>query len=126
MLRRAFWVFRVPFVRAIALALVAVAVIGSPAPQDTANEATLAQLYPGERIDFTGVYEVAPSPRLVRFAITCCRADARPVSLPLARALSLRGWVRLRGVVVRIHGELAVETDDARGIAPPSDPFIYR
>lgn len=112
--------------RAIAGALVAVIVIGAPAPHYSANEATLAQLFPGERIDFTGV--ATSRERLVRYAITCCRADAEPVALPLAQPLSIRlgRWARIQGIVERDARGLRVRASSLRAVAPPADPFVYR
>ena len=112
--------------RALALILLAVAVCGAPAPTFTADEATVADLFAGERIDFTGLYVPKPHPHLLRYAITCCRADAQPVLLPLATPLNARGWVKVHGLVVREGNALFVEPQAVRWIVPPHDPFAYR
>jgi hypothetical protein len=115
--------------RALPLALVGALVIGAPAPVYTATETTLSEIFPGERIDFTGV--VVPSrtgTALVRYAITCCRADARPVAIRLSRALPVpaRSWVHARGVIARRGDELVLDARSAQLAAPPADPYVYR
>ncbi len=119
-------VFREGVARALAVMLLVAAIVGAPAPQFSANEASVATLFPGERIDFTGSYVARPAPHLLRYAITCCRADAQPVALPLARALHARGWARVRGVVIRSGNALVVEAQRVDAVAPPADPFTYR
>jgi hypothetical protein len=104
-------------------------VTGAPAPVYTATETTLSGAFPGERLDFTGV--TVPSQdgiALVRYAITCCRADAQPVAIALAstHALAPHRWARARGVVVRRGDELVLDATAVDLISPPSDPFVYR
>ena len=116
--------------RGIAASLVLAALIGSPPPPMTATAATLDTLYPGERIDFTGKYEPETGhPRVVRYAITCCRADARPVGIELATApgksISPGTWIRVRGVVERRGDELVVALGSIGQVSPPADPFVY-
>ncbi|MBV8117364.1 MAG: hypothetical protein JOZ01_05275 [Candidatus Eremiobacteraeota bacterium] len=115
--------------RTFAVALVAAVVLGCVPPPPVATAATLDDAYPGERVDFTGMYAESPAPRVVRYAITCCRADAAPVAVPLAGPIrDARGsWIRVRGVLARTaSGGLALERTNAVPVAPPSDPFIYR
>jgi hypothetical protein len=105
-------------------------VIGAPAPVYTATETTLAGAFPGEHLDFTGMLvKKGNRTALVRYAITCCRADAQPVAIALTRGMNARsrGWIHASGVIVRgSGGELALDVQRADGISPPADPFTYR
>ena len=115
--------------RTLAAALVVAVVLGAPPPTYRATETTLAQAFPGEAIDFTGQYALGARGAIVeRYAITCCRADAAPVALALARALPLRddAWVRVRGTIAIAGDRTVLRTNAYRAIAPPRDPFIYR
>jgi hypothetical protein len=110
-------------------ALIAALVMGAPAPVYTATETTLTDVFPGERLDFTGV--VVPSrtgTSLVRYAITCCRADAQPVAIRLSRQLSAPpdAWVHARGVIERRHNALVLDPTSVQLVPPPADPFVYR
>ncbi len=116
--------------RVIAAALVIVALLGSPPPPLVATEATLDTLYPGERVEFTGAYEPrAGRAQVVRYAITCCRADARPVGVELANApaisISPGMWISVRGVVQRRGDQLMLVAERITRVAPPADPFVY-
>ena len=126
------WRFRahcVPASRRLASAVLAAIVIGAPAPAYHATETTLADGFAGERVDFTGI-AVAEGGRsaLVRYAITCCRADAAPVALALDRNLAaVRGrWFHARGTLERDGTQLQLRADQLTAVAPPADPFIYR
>ena len=56
--------------------------VAAPPPAYTMTETTLTDLFPGERLDFTGrLARNGDSAALVRYAITCCRADATPVAV---------------------------------------------
>ncbi len=119
-----------PALRMTGAALVLAAFLGSPRPPSTATEATLDTIYPGERIDFTGSYDVhGGRPHVVRYAITCCRADARPVGIELAKvpsmSISSGTWISVRGVVERRGEELVVAAGDIERVTPPADPFVY-
>ncbi|MDE2481367.1 MAG: hypothetical protein KGN02_04165 [bacterium] len=112
----------------LAAALAAAVVIGAPAPTYRADETTLADAFAGERVDFTGAYRVQrPHAALVRYAITCCRADAHPIAALLAHPLPLRAgaWVRVRGTLERSGDALVLVPQHVRTIAPPHDPFVY-
>jgi hypothetical protein len=115
--------------RLIAAATFAVVIIGAPAPDYRATETTLADAFAGEHVDFTGVavHERAVS-ALVRYAITCCRADAAPVALALDRNIAGYDghWMRARGVIENDAGTLRLHVADITPVAPPSDPFVYR
>lgn len=105
------------------------AVLGAPAPQYHATQTTLARAFAGEHVDFTGVVtRTLGATALVRFAITCCRADAAPVVLRLQRGLPDRAgpWVRARGVIVQTPAGLRLRVDRYRTISAPADPFVYR
>ncbi len=114
--------------RMFAALLAAVAFLGAPPPPYVATEATLDTIYPGERIDFTGAYEASTgAPHVIRYAITCCRADARPVGIALANDLRVVSgtWVNVVGVVRRHGDELVVAAARITQVAPPADPFVY-
>jgi hypothetical protein len=105
------------------------ALAGAPPPQYSATETTLTDLFPGERLVFTGALSRdGRNDALVRYAITCCRADAAPVAVRLDRALPYAAgtWLRIDGAVARSNGELRLHPQRIERIAPPSDPFIYR
>jgi hypothetical protein len=109
--------------------MLAGAVMTAPAPTYSATETTLTSLFPGENIDFIGtLVHGSTADALVRFAITCCRADAAPVVMRLARRVHERSgtWLRADGTVEREHNELALDVSRVLAIAPPADPFIYR
>lgn len=115
--------------RWIATAALVVVIVGAPAPIYRATETTLADAFAGERVDFSGVaVHVRHDSALVRYAITCCRADAAPVALALDRNLAaLNGrWLRARGTLERDGPQLRLHVDALTPIAPPLDPFIYR
>ena len=98
--------------------------LSAPAPDMLQTETTLSDAYPGERVDFTGQL-IARS--LVRYAITCCRADAAPVVLRLdAPYASHSGWAHARGVLVRRGDSLRLHAETIEAVAPPADPFVYR
>ena len=83
----------------------------------------------GERVDFTGVLtRTGSAATLVRFAITCCRADAAPIVVRLLRApgSAVRGWVHARGVMVARGSDLRLRAEQLQMISAPADPFVYR
>jgi hypothetical protein len=105
------------------------ALAGASPPTYRATETTLADLFPGERLSFTGrLADDAHHAALVRYAITCCRADAAPVSIRLATPIPIAAdaWIRADGVVVECGDELCLLPHSVARIAPPSDPFLYR
>lgn len=103
-------------------------VLGSPAPVYYATQTTLAGAFPGERIDFTGaVVRSGKETALVRYAISCCRADAAPISIRLDSASAVRsGWARARGTLVLRGGELRLHPGKIEPVQAPADPFVYR
>lgn len=102
--------------------------LAAPAPAAVQTETTLAAAYPGQRIDFTG--ELVRTPRtasLVRYAITCCRADAAPVVLQLDSLPAMRSkWAHARGVIVRAGNSLRLHPEVLQAVPAPPDPFVYR
>ncbi|MEO6990080.1 MAG: hypothetical protein ABI346_02160 [Candidatus Baltobacteraceae bacterium] len=115
-------------VAAPALLLVAL-VFGSPAPSSVANETTLEGAFPGERVAFEGFAQRrAGATVLVRYAITCCRADAAPVALRLDRTLPVAAgsWISARGTLRRAALGLVLHPDAVESMPPPADPFVYR
>lgn len=103
-------------------------VIGAPAPSYRATATTLADAFAGEPLEFTGtVARDRSGSALVRFAITCCRADAAPVVVRLDRdpGAPTGTWLRAAGTLVDRRGDLRLRAT-VTTIAPPSDPFVYR
>jgi hypothetical protein len=103
-------------------------VLGSPAPVYYATQTTLAGAFPGERIDFTGaVVRSGKAVSLVRYAISCCRADAAPISIRLDSSAAVRSeWARARGTLVLRDGELRLHAGKIEPVQAPADPFVYR
>jgi hypothetical protein len=108
--------------------MLAGSMLGAPLPQYHATETTLADAFAGESLDFTGVItRTGSAVTLVRYAITCCRADAAPMVVRLESSpRGLRGWVRARGVFVQSAGNLELRTKSVEPVTPPADPFVYR
>jgi hypothetical protein len=107
--------------------MLAGAVAGSPAPQYRATETTMAGLFAGEHLTFTGT--ISHRDVIERYAITCCRADAVPVAVRCTHALPFTNsaWVQADGTVVeRNGGEFALDVSSVRRVAAPPDPFVYR
>ena len=102
--------------------------ISVPPPQYHVTQTTIADAFAGERIDFTGVVtRTRGVTTLVRFAITCCRADAAPIVVRLQNApRALAGWVHASGVLVESGNGFALRAQTVQRIEPPADPFVYR
>lgn len=118
-----------PLVRWIPAALIFVLIAGGPQPAYNATETTLADAFAGERIDFTGEFvRTRGTNAIVRYAITCCRADAQPIALALAGSpqVANRTWVRANGTLREIGGALMLVPDRISAVTPPMDPFVYR
>jgi hypothetical protein len=108
--------------------MLAGALLAAPPPTYNATETTLADIFPGERVTFTGTLAHGrDADALVRFAVTCCRVDAAPVVLGLAGRVRYPAgtWLRAQGVVKRLAGALRLDAR-VRAIPPPADPFIYK
>jgi len=110
------------------LLVLAAALIAAPAPVYRATESTLTDIFPGERLTFAGVLVRATrSAALVRYAITCCRADAAPVVVRLARIPPFVAgtWLRANGTIAIEDGAPLLVTDRVEPMPPPADPFTY-
>jgi hypothetical protein len=114
----------------IAPCIIAIATLsGAPAPLYEATETTLAQQFPGERISFTGrLVREGSVTALERYAIACCRADATPIVVRLARdPKEPEGtWVRAEGQLDEQGDALVLRATSIVDVAPPADPFVYR
>ncbi len=111
-----------------AIMLLAVAT-GSPLPSAVADATQLADAYPGERLSFLGIlHRLGGASVLERFEITCCRADASPVTVRLARPIGAAegSWVAATGILVPSSYGLELRPDRWHVTTPPSDPFVYR
>lgn len=105
------------------------ALVAAPAPVYHATETTLGDVFPGERLTFAGALVRAPrSAALVRYAITCCRADAAPIVVRLAVVppYGAGTWLRADGTVALVDGRPQLVAQLIERIAPPADPFTYR
>ncbi|MGB8519230.1 MAG: hypothetical protein WCD38_03625, partial [Candidatus Tumulicola sp.] len=109
--------------------MLAGALVAVPPPAYIATETTLAGAFPGERVTFTGtLVRQSHAAALVRYAITCCRADAAPVVVRLSKtpAFGAGTWLRADGNVAIVAGEPQLVARRIDRIAPPADPFTYR
>ncbi|HKU67483.1 MAG TPA: hypothetical protein VJP85_06900 [Candidatus Baltobacteraceae bacterium] len=116
-------------VRIAPIVMLAGALLAVPPPEYHATETTLGDAFAGERVDFTGMLtRTGDAATLVRYAITCCRADAAPVVIRLLHAppSAAHGWMHARGALVARGNDLRLRTDTLTAIAPPADPFVYR
>ena len=111
--------------------MLAGSLLGAPPPQYHATETTLADLFAGERLD---VYRsarraTARTSAIVRYAITCCRADAAPVAVRLdartAVSRTARGCASTAGSPASA-GQLRLVAERVERVAAPTDPFLYR
>jgi hypothetical protein len=120
---------REPKARFAPALMLAGALLTAPAPAYTATETTLTDIFPGERLAFTGrLTRTGDSAALVRYAITCCRADAAPVVVRLCPIPRLRAgtWVRASGSVENVANDFRLRISRLVAVPPPADPFIYR
>ncbi|MDQ6932313.1 MAG: hypothetical protein M3160_03955 [Candidatus Eremiobacteraeota bacterium] len=103
--------------------------VGAPAPSYQATETTITNAFAGEHLDFIGMVTNAGGRcALVRYAIVCCRADAQPIVVRLhgRTRLATGSWMRASGTLVEANGELSLQLQRIRHVAPPADPFVYR
>jgi hypothetical protein len=119
-----------PRLRAAPAFMLLGALIAAPPPAYRATETTLADLFAGERLRFTGrLTEDGRNAALVRYAITCCRADASPVVVRLLRSphAAPGTWLYAAGTIAPSpNGDLRLNATKLHPVAPPTDPFIYR
>ena len=109
--------------------MLAGALIGAPAPVYHATETTLTDLFPGESLSFAGVLTCESGAcALVRYAITCCRADAAPVVVRLSAAPRYPpgAWLHAIGRIDEARAGLRLVALRVERIAPPTDPFVYK
>lgn len=105
------------------------ALVTAPPPLYSATETTMSDVFPGEHLSFTGVLSRnGRSAALVRYAITCCRADAAPIAIRLSKPppFAATTWLHADGVVESDERGFALAAIRVTAIAPPLDPFIYR
>jgi hypothetical protein len=114
--------------RAAPLLMFGAALIAAPPPEYHATQTSLAQAFAGERLDFTGIItQTGNATTLVRYAITCCRADAAPIVVRLERSRrDLQGWVHAGGTFVQGAEGLELRTALLRSVPAPPDAFVYR
>ncbi len=115
--------------RAVPMLMLVGALVGASPPQYHATETTLSNLFAGERVTFTGALaRDASSNAVVRYAITCCRADAAPVAVQLDRSLPYPAgtWLRVDGRIESLRGDLRLVPQIVERVVAPTDPFIYR
>lgn len=108
--------------------MLAGALLGAPPPRYQATETTMQDIFAGERLSFTGTL-VRSSGRsaIVRFAITCCRADAAPIAVRLERPppYAAGTWLRVDGVMEDRSGEMQLDAQQTARVNAPGDPFLY-
>jgi hypothetical protein len=120
---------RVPPATAIAvLAMLGTAVSANTSARENAPATAFDALVVGERVHLSAQLAGQTRATLVRYAITCCRADAAPIAVRLDRTLSFRSgtWVAVDGTVVADAGGALVHVLRVRLISAPPDPFLYR
>jgi hypothetical protein len=109
--------------------MLAGALVGAPPPEYRATETTLTDLFPGEQLTFSGALaREGTASAIVRYAITCCRADAAPIAVRLDRTpLYPAGtWLRVDGQIEVAASGVRLMARRIERIAAPSDPFVYR
>lgn len=111
-----------------AVAMLATALTANAPLADESRATALDHLVVGERLRLSAQIAGASRTTLVRYAITCCRADAAPIAVRLNHPLALRtgSWVSVDGTVTSDAAGPLLRVTQARAIAPPADPFIYR
>lgn len=126
------WRGRPPTRRGLGLAaflLAAALFVRAPDRPPLASATTLSSAYAGEPFAMRGqVARAGAATFVTRQAITCCRADAVPVTIRTAREVARPSgaWVAVRGVLVLANGTLCLRVRALRDIAPPADPYLYR
>jgi hypothetical protein len=120
----------VPLLTFVPVLMLGALLAGSPPPDYRLDATEAASAFPGSRLTFTGVALAAgPATVVERFAITCCRIDASPLTVTLDRRLAVPdgAWLTVDGTVERGPGGRAVlRTRSWRRVPRPADPFVYR
>ena len=83
-----------------ALLMLAGPILNVPPTTYDPGETTLENIYPGQEVRFSGeISGHETTTTLVRYAVTCCRADASPLALRLDRRLAEHNglWVEAEG-----------------------------
>jgi hypothetical protein len=109
--------------------MLAGALVGAPPPPYRATETTLTDLFAGERLTFTGALaRESNAATVVRYAITCCRADATPIAVRLTvpPPYTAGTWLRVEGTIQNAGGSLRLAAARIERVPAPADPFIYR
>jgi hypothetical protein len=109
--------------------MLVLSILSAPPPVYYASETTLADAFAGESLDFRGaIAKSNGTTSLVRYAVTCCRADAQPVSVRLASRLSEPAgqWIHAQGRLVRTDDGLDLGITRYEREPAPADPFLYR
>jgi hypothetical protein len=109
--------------------MLAALVSGSPVPGPGANAGAPDDLFPGEAFAFTGTATtVRGKTVLLRYAITCCRADASAIIVPTDLRLGPvpGSWIEARGTTERDESGLYLHAQSWKRIAAPQDPYLYR
>lgn len=115
-------------VRIAPAVMLAGSLLGAPPPRYNATETTMRDLFAGERLSFTGtLVRASGTSAIVRYAITCCRADAAPIAVRLdgAPAYETGTWLRVDGVLEDRAGAMQLKARRVARVAAPSDPFLY-
>jgi uncharacterized protein DUF1980 len=115
-------------VRGAPAVMLAGALLGAPPPQYHATETTMRDLFAGERLSFTGtLVRTSKTSAIVRYAITCCRADAAPIAVRLERPppYETGTWLRVDGTVEERDGAAQLRAQRIARVAAPNDPFVY-
>jgi hypothetical protein len=120
---------RTRFCALVPAGMLAALIAGSPVPGPGIAAATLDDLYPGEAIAFSGLAKTTGDRiTLVRYAITCCRADATAVALStdLRMRVPPGTWLAIHGTIARDGATTYARTAEWRRILAPADPYLYR
>jgi len=120
---------RAPLARWAPVLMLAMSIVSAPPPTYFATETTLGDAFAGEALTFRGAVASGNGhTSLVRYAVTCCRADAQPVSVRLTAPLREAdgAWISASGRLVTTNGALAFRVDRYERVAAPADPFVYR
>jgi hypothetical protein len=115
-------------VRIAPAVMLAGALLGAPPPRYVATETTMRDLFAGERLSFTGtLVRASRTSAIVRYAITCCRADAAPIAVRLERPppFAAGTWLRVDGVIEERDGATQLHAQQIQRVAEPHDPFLY-
>jgi len=104
------------------------------AASDNPAEASRVGLSEGQQVDLTGfVMQPAAGAKapfqLGRFYITCCVADAIPISVPVYRTLAhgefaKNDWLEVKGALARNGGHFVVDAESIKKVPQPSRPYL--